>query len=69
MPLVGDHQGLWKRGGTVSQKIKYRVRYRSDAAPRGGYVTSIVEAESESDAIDKVRRQHSKATEIVGKPR
>ena len=53
----------------MSQKIKYSVRYRSDAAPRGGYVTSIVEAESESDAIDKIRRQHSKATEIVAKPR
>ncbi|MGH8647200.1 MAG: hypothetical protein ACREX4_23180 [Gammaproteobacteria bacterium] len=50
-------------------KNPYSVRYRSDAAPKGSYVTTMVEAESESEAIEKIRKQHPKATEIVAKPK
>lgn len=53
----------------MGKKIKYSVRYRSDQKPRGGYVTVMIDAESESDAIEKVRKQHPKATEIVAKPK
>jgi hypothetical protein len=53
----------------MGTKIKYSVRYRSEAAARGGYVTELVDAESESEAIEIVRKRHPKATEIVAKPR
>lgn len=53
----------------MGKKIRYSVRYRSDSAPKGGYITTAIEAESESEAIDKVRKQHPKATEIVAKPK
>jgi|HubBroStandDraft_1064217.scaffolds.fasta_scaffold102447_3 hypothetical protein len=53
----------------MGKKIKYSVRFRSDAAPKGSYVTTFVDAGSESDAVEKVRKAHSKATEIVAKPK
>lgn len=53
----------------MGKKIRYSVRYRSDQKPRGSYITTTVDAESESDAIEKVRKQHAKATEIVAKPK
>jgi hypothetical protein len=52
----------------MGKKIRYNVRFRSDTAPKGGYTTMSVEGESESDAINKVRKSHPKATEIVAKP-
>jgi hypothetical protein len=52
----------------MGKAIRYSVRYRTDVAPKGGYVTTNVSAESESDAINKLRKQHPKATEIVAKP-
>ena len=53
----------------MGKKIRYSVRYRSDAAPRGSYITVLVDAESESEAIAKIQKQHPKATEIVAKPK
>ncbi len=53
----------------MGKKIRYNVRYRSDAAPKGSYVTESVEAESESEAIQIIRKRHPKATEIVAKPK
>lgn len=53
----------------MGKKVRYEVRYRGDVAPRGGYVTESVEAESESDAIQMIRKRHPKATEIVAKPK
>lgn len=53
----------------MGKKIKYGVRYRSEAAPRGSYVTEHVDAESESEAIEHIRKRHPKATEIVAKPK
>lgn len=50
-------------------KKKYSVRYRSEPAPRGSYITTIIDAESESEAINKIRSQHPKATDIVTKPK
>jgi hypothetical protein len=57
------------RGGRMGKKVKYSIRYRSDAAPRGSFVTEFVDAESESEAIAHVRKKHPKATEIVAKPK
>lgn len=53
----------------MRKKIKYSVRYRSDQAPRGSYITVMIDAESESEAIEKIRKQQPKATEIVAKPK
>lgn len=54
---------------TMGKKIKYSVRYRSDKAPRGSHITVLVDAESESEAVEKIRKQQPKATEIVAKPK
>lgn len=56
-------------GSTMGTKIRYSVRYRTDAAPRGGYVTELVDAESETAAIQLIRKRIPKATEIVAKPK
>ena len=53
----------------MGKKIRYSVRYRTDAAPRGGYVTELVDADSESDAIQVIRKRLPRATEIVAKPK
>jgi hypothetical protein len=53
----------------MAKKIRYSVRYRTDAAPRGGYVTELVDAESESEAMQLIRKRIPKATEIVAKPK
>ena len=53
----------------MGKKIRYDVRFRYDVAPKGGYSTEIVEAESESDALQIIRKRHPKATEIVAKPK
>jgi hypothetical protein len=51
----------------MGKAVRDSVRYRTDTAPKGGYVTTNIYAESESDAINKLRKQHPKATEIVAK--
>lgn len=53
----------------MGKKIRYSIRYRTDVAPRGGYVTEQVDAEGESDAIQVIRKRIPKATEIVAKPK
>lgn len=53
----------------MGKKIKFSVRYRSDAAPKGSFITAQVDAESESDAIAQIKKKHPKATEIVAKPK
>lgn len=53
----------------MGKKIRYTVRYRTDAAPKGGYVTEMVDAESESEASQVIRKRVPKATEIVAKPK
>jgi hypothetical protein len=55
----------------MGKKNRYSVRYRTDAAPRGGYVTELVDAESESEseAMHLIRKRIPKATEIVAKPK
>lgn len=57
------------QGANMSKKIRCSVRYRSDAALKESYITTLVEAESESEAIERIRKQHPKATEIVAKPK